>query len=190
MKIIPLFLTFFVLISCSNTAEDLKKVWDFRNAGFNPDYNSFVYQTNDDPAMFKLAMETRKVVDSFLKPGTEKGLERVLKLIGGYGTNASPEFLGAVTLLYYFASPADDQKILDFFDAHPEMFILALNSREWVKNRYYKEHWLDLLKKNKSMIGGDTEGFIYLQYKLIFTGDFSKIPSPLGFLTDNTISNG
>ena len=190
MKIIPFFLTFFMLISCSNTAEDLKKVWEFRNAGFNPDYNSFVYQTNDDPAMFKLAMETRKAVGSFLKPGAEKGLERVLKLIGGYGTNASPEFLGAVTLLYYYASPADDQKILGFFDTRPEMFILALNSREWVKNRYYKERWLDLLKKNKSMIWGDTEGFIYLQYKLIFTGDFSKIPSPLGFLTDNTASNG
>ncbi|NPV00998.1 MAG: hypothetical protein HPY53_06425 [Brevinematales bacterium] len=168
----------------------MKKVWDFRNAGFNPDFNSFVYQTNADPAMFKLAMETRKAVDSFLKPGAENGLERVLKLIDDYGTNASPEFLGAVTLLYYYTSPDDDRKILDFFGEHPEMFILALNSREWVKNRYYKDRWLDLLKKNKGMIGGDTEGFIYLQYKLIFTGDFSKIPSPLGFLTDSTVSNG
>ncbi len=185
MRIVLLLISLFMLIGCSAPGEDLKKVWEFQTGGFSPDFNMFVSQTNEDPELFKLASETKKVVDSYLKPDKDKGLERILLQIGGFGTNTGPAFLGAVTLLYYYSSPGDDRKILEFFNSYPETFISALNSKEWIKKRYYKDEWLALLKRVKDMIRGDYEGFIYLQHKMIFEGDFSRIPSPLGFLEDN-----
>ncbi|OHD55003.1 MAG: hypothetical protein A2Y33_03290 [Spirochaetes bacterium GWF1_51_8] len=170
-------------ISCAS-GNDYGAVWEFKNAGFPMGPEEFALRTNGDAVLIGIVARAKETVKAHLLPDKSAGLEKIIGYLGKSGTNDLKGFLGALELLYFYNSPEEDTRLLGFFLENPDLFILSLNSKDWLANRAYPMKWKELLLSNKNRIAGDTEGYIYFRYKMLISGEFPHLPPALVLLTN------
>jgi hypothetical protein len=60
--------------------------------------------------------------------------------------------IGGLTALYFFTSPAQDEKVLEFFEKNPVLLHMAVQEHDfaWLHNRVHQERWRKLLDSSRS----------------------------------------
>jgi hypothetical protein len=67
--------------------------------------------------------------------------------------------IGGLTALYFFSSPEQDEKVLEFFEKNPVLLCFAVAEQDfaWLHNRVHRERWRELFDTWRSTGGTNAQ---------------------------------